>query len=172
MSLTAIDNRFFSTTRGQVLLALRRGPRTVEELARALDLSRNTVRSHLVRLERDELVQSARTRRGIGKPAGLYELTAVAEQLFSQAYAPVLRQLLDVLREQLPADKVLDPVSYTREVGQRIALEQGLDGDRGNPHERLAQAEILLEQLGGRGATDDRGPVPPQVHARESEHDA
>jgi predicted ArsR family transcriptional regulator len=169
MSLTAIDNRFFSTTRGQVLLALRRGPRTVEELARALDLSRNTVRSHLVRLERDELVQSARTRRGIGKPAGLYELTAVAEQLFSQAYAPVLRQLLDVLREQLPADEVLD---LLREVGQRIALEQGLDGDRGNPHERLAQAEILLEQLGGRGATDDRGPVPRQVHARESEHDA
>jgi predicted ArsR family transcriptional regulator len=33
------DERFFSTTRGQTLLALRRGSRSVDELARALGLA-------------------------------------------------------------------------------------------------------------------------------------
>jgi len=147
MLLMAIDDRFFSTTRGQVLLALRRGPRTVDELARSLELSHNTLRAHLLRLERDDLVRSVGTRRGLGKPAGLYQPTAVAEQLFSQAYAPVLRQLLDVLREQLPADEVLD---LLREVAQRLARQQGLDEDQTTPHARLTRAEALLEELSGR----------------------
>jgi predicted ArsR family transcriptional regulator len=71
MALTSLDHQFFSTTRGQVLIALRRGPRTVEELARALQLSHNAVRSHLVRLGWDELLQSGNTRRGMGKPVRL-----------------------------------------------------------------------------------------------------
>ncbi len=138
------DERFFSTTRGQAVLALRRGSRTVEELARALGLTRNAIRSHLTMLERDGLVQRIGHRRGIGKPSSLYALTTAAEQLFSQAYAPVLRQLLDVLREQLPPGG-LDDVLH--EVGRRMAKEQGLA--EADLAERLKRALAMLDQLGG-----------------------
>ena len=138
------DERFFSTTRGQSLLALRRGPRTVDELARALGLTRNAIRSHLTMLERDGLVQRIGHRRGAGKPSNLYQLTTAAEQLFSQAYAPVLRQLLDVLREQLPPSGLDDVL---REVGRRMAHEQGLT--EADLAERLARALAMLNHLGG-----------------------
>ena len=39
--------RFLETTRGRVLAHLRRGPATVEELARTLDLTDNAIRAHL-----------------------------------------------------------------------------------------------------------------------------
>ncbi|HLZ23933.1 MAG TPA: ArsR family transcriptional regulator [Ktedonobacterales bacterium] len=138
------DERFFSTTRGQALLALRRGSRTVEELARALGLSRNAIRAHLTVLERDGLVQRIGHRRGTGKPSNLYALTTAAEQEFSQAYAPVLRQLLDVLREQLPPGALDDVL---REVGRRMANEQGLT--EADFAARLASALAMLDQLGG-----------------------
>lgn len=134
------DERFFSTTRGQVLGILWRAPRTVDELARALGLTRNTIRSHLSTLERDGLVQ----RRGIGKPSSLFELTPAAERLFPKAYAPVLRQLLDVLAEQLPPGG-LDEVLH--EVGRRMANEEGLP--EADLAERVARALAMLDQLGG-----------------------
>jgi predicted ArsR family transcriptional regulator len=151
MTETQWDERFFSTTRGQALLALRRGSRTVDELARALGLTRNAIRSHLTMLERDSLVQRMGHRRGVGKPSNLYALTTAAEQLFSQAYAPVLRQLLDVLREQLPPGGLDDVL---QEVGRRMANEQGLT--EADLAERLARALAMLDQLGGVSTTEMR----------------
>ena len=146
------DERFLSTSRGQVLVALRRGPRTVDELARPLGLTRNAIRSHLAILERDGLVQSTLTRRGSSKPSSLYELAPAAEQLFSQAYAPVLRQLLNVLREQLP-EGGLDDVLH--EVGRRMAHDQDLA--EADLQQRLARALAMLDQLGGVAEAEIRG---------------
>jgi predicted ArsR family transcriptional regulator len=152
------DERFLSTSRGHVLVALRRGPRTVDELARPLGLTRNAIRSHLATLERDGLVQSTLTRPGTSKPSSLYELTPAAEHLFSQAYAPVLRQLLNVLREQLPAGG-LDDVLH--EAGRRMARDQDLaEADlqqRQCNAAMLARALAMLEQLGGVAEAEIRG---------------
>src|ERR1051326_1108107 len=98
---TRRDQRYFSTTRGQVVSLLRRSSQTVEELATALGLTNNAVRSHLATLERDGLVEQRGVRRGRGKPALMYELTPEGELLFSKAYAPVLAELVDTLEEEL-----------------------------------------------------------------------
>src|SRR5215204_6273804 len=145
------DERFLSTTRGQALLELRRGPRTVDELARALGLTRNAIRAHLTTLERDSLVQRGGHRRGMGKPSDLFELTTAAQESFSQAHAPVLRQLLDVLGEQLPPGGLDD---LLREVGRRMANEQGLED--ASLADRLARAVAMLDQLGGVATADMR----------------
>ena len=66
-------------------MLLRRSGRTVEELARALDLTDNGVRAHLAVLERDGIARqrgSVRRGSGGGKPAYVYELTSEAEELF------------------------------------------------------------------------------------------
>src|SRR5947207_15615021 len=90
----------FGTTRGNVLMLLCGGRRTVSELAAGLELTNNAVRAQLQRLQRDDLVQEAGSRRGVRKPHVDYEITAQGRRLFPTAYEPVLREMLDVLRKQ------------------------------------------------------------------------
>src|SRR3712207_399437 len=102
------NERFFESTRGQVVTLLRRSDHTVEELAQALGLTDNGVRAHLAVLERDGIVRqrgSVRRSSGGGKPAYVYELTQEAEDLFPKAYEPALRRLLDVLSERLGSEE-------------------------------------------------------------------
>jgi predicted ArsR family transcriptional regulator len=141
---TRWDERFFASTRGRVVALLRRGRRTVDELAHALDLTDNAVRAHLAALERDGLVRQEGVRRGAGKPAFAYALTAEAERLFPKAYGTVLHRLLDVLGERLPPAEL---EAALREVGRRLASGRPLPaGDR---RARIAGATALLGELGG-----------------------
>ena len=55
MKATKFDQRFFESTRGQIVSLLHGSNKTVNELADALGLSDNAVRAHLLTLERDNL---------------------------------------------------------------------------------------------------------------------
>jgi predicted ArsR family transcriptional regulator len=148
------DQKFFDSTRGQLVTLLRRGGRTVEELAQELDLTDNGVRVHLATLERDGIVRQRGSKRhgsGGGKPAYIYELTPEAEELFPKAYEPVLGQLLDVLEVQLGPQ---ESEALLRSVGRRIAEGQTVpaDGVRG----RLEAAVGLLNELGGLAELEER----------------
>ena len=139
--------KFFKSTRGKVVTLLRRGDRTVEELAQELDLTDNGVRVHLATLERDGIVWqrgSVRRTSGGGKPAYIYELTPEAEELFPKAYKPVLSQLLDVLALQLG---FRESEALLRSVGRHIAEAQTVPAD-GVPR-RLEAAVGVLNKLGG-----------------------
>src|SRR5919205_854271 len=114
-----------------VVTLMRRGSRTVEELARELDLTDNGVRTHLATLERDGIVRQRGSKRhgsGGGKPAYIYELTPEAEELFAKAYEPVLSQLLDVLAVQLGPQ---ESEALLRSVGRRIAEGQTVPANQG-----------------------------------------
>jgi predicted ArsR family transcriptional regulator len=148
------DQKFFESTRGQLVTLLRRGGRTVEELAQELDLTDNGVRVHLATLERDGIVRQRGSKRhgsGGGKPAYIYELTPEAEELFPKAYEPVLGQLLDVLEVQLGPQ---ESEALLRSVGRRIAEGHTVpaDGVRG----RLEAAVGLLNELGGLAELEER----------------
>lgn len=147
MSIGGFDRRFLETTRGQIVTLLRKGSRTVEELAQALSLTDNAIRSHLSSLERDGLVQQSGVRRGpgAGKPATLYDIHPAAEPLFSRAYAPVLGALLDELAEQLPKER---SEALMRGVGRRLAAEVGRP-PAGDLTARVGAAAALLNFLGG-----------------------
>src|SRR5713226_3364089 len=97
MSQLHWNQHFFASTRGQIVTLLRRGSRTVDELAQALNLTDNAVRAHLATLERDGFVRQRGVRRGSSKPAYVYDVNPEAESLFPKAYDRVLRQVLDVL---------------------------------------------------------------------------
>ena len=147
MDAIALGKRFLASTRGQVVLLLRRGERTVDELAQALGLTDNAVRNHLSALERDGLVRQDGVRRGpgAGKPATVYELNPDAAPLFSRAYPPVLRVVLDVLIEQLPPDQS-EAMLY--EVGRRLAASAGGRAS-GSLKARAEAAAEVLRTLGG-----------------------
>jgi predicted ArsR family transcriptional regulator len=138
------DQRFFSSTRGQVVALLRRGPATVEELAQELALTDNAVRAHLAALERDGLAAQRGLRRGAGKPAYLYALTDDAERLFPKAYGVLLHLILDLLGERLPPEAI---TTLLRDMGRRLALSQSVPG--GDLRERVEGAAAVLGELGG-----------------------
>jgi predicted ArsR family transcriptional regulator len=151
------DERFFESTRGQVVTLLRRSEHTVEELARALGLTDNGVRAHLAVLERDGIVRqrgSVRRSSGGGKPAYVYELTQGAEDLFPKAYEPTLRRLLDVLSERLGSE---ESETLLRSVGRRLAEEHSMRADRTDgARARLESAVEVLNELGGLAELEER----------------
>ena len=147
------DRRFFASTRGSIVTLLRRGGRTVDELARVLELTDNGVRGHLATLERDGLVRQRGTvsRGGGGKPAYVYELTPEAEGLFPKAYSPVLRRILDVMAERLGPEET---ETVLRAVGRRIADERTVP--TGGVRARLEAAAAVLDELGGFAELEER----------------
>jgi predicted ArsR family transcriptional regulator len=151
MSWSRWDQRFFASTRGQVVTLLRQGHATVEELARALGLTDNAVRSHLAALERDGLVTQSGLRRGVGKPAYAYALTPDAERFFPKAYGALLHLMLDALGERLPAAVVDD---LLRDVGHRLA--SGQPEPTGDLRGRVDRAVTLLGELGGLAAVEEQ----------------
>jgi predicted ArsR family transcriptional regulator len=151
------DEKFFESTRGQIVTLLRRSGRTVEDLARALDLTDNGVRAHLAVLERDGIVRqrgSVRRSSGGGKPAYVYELTQEAEDLFPKAYEPALRRLLDVLSDQLGLE---ESEALLRSAGRRLAEEHSVRADGvDGAHARLESAVKVLNELGGLAELEER----------------
>jgi predicted ArsR family transcriptional regulator len=141
------DQRFFESTRGRIVTLLRRSKSTVEDLARALDLTDNGVRAHLAVLERDGIVRqrgSIRRTSGGGKPAYVYELTQEGEELFPKAYAPALGRLLDVLSERLGPE---ESEALLRSVGHRMVEGNTIPTD--GARARLEAAAGVLNELGG-----------------------
>ena len=147
------DQKFLESTRGRIVTLIRRASRTVDDLAKELDLTDNGVRAHLAVLERDGLVrQRGSVRRGGGgKPAYVYELTPQAEDLFPKAYEPVLRRLLDVLSEREGEEK---SEALLRAVGGRLVEERDVPAN--DTRARLEVAAEVLNELGGLAELEER----------------
>jgi predicted ArsR family transcriptional regulator len=137
------------TVRGRIIALLRRGERSVEELASELAVTDNAIRAQLQTLERHGVVHQARIRRegAVGKPATMYAIAPQAEPLFSSAYAPMLKALLASLEERLDS-RELDAIF--RDAGRRLA-EQLSIGDGGAAKQleaRVRSAAAVLSSLG------------------------
>lgn len=114
------QRQFGDSTRGRIIALLRRGDRSVEELAATLGLTDNAVRAQLATLERDGVVHAAGVRRDgtVGKPATLYGVGPGTSSLFSSAYAPVLSSLVAELADRLPRRQL---EAILRAAGRRLA---------------------------------------------------
>ena len=134
---TKLDKRFFETTRGRIVTLLRGTTKTVNELARQLELSDNAVRAHLLSLERDGLIKQSGIQRGTRKPHLAYSLTEEAEQLFPKAYDVLLNQLIAVLKERL-SPLALEEV--LREVGRSLARTEAANQTNGDMDSRIGRA--------------------------------
>jgi len=144
MSVTRWDSRFFETTKGKVLALLRRGSRTIDELASALGVTDNAIRIHIAALERDGIVRQRGVRPTGGKPAYSYEVLPEAERLFTKAYIPVLTQLVAALEERMTPAELED---LLKDVGRRLAAARGpVSGDL---RARMEAAATVLTELGG-----------------------
>jgi predicted ArsR family transcriptional regulator len=130
-------------TRGSIIDLIRRARPSATEIASALGLTYNAVRSHLAALERDGLIRKAGLRRGETRPSTVYELAPGVDDALSRAYMPFASQLMRALGDRLSDADLTD---LMRDVGQRLA------SDWPRPHGALAQridaASALLQELG------------------------
>lgn len=137
-------------TRGGILAALCDADGTAQELAERFGISANAVRAHLAALERDGFVRYRVERRGVGKPAHVYELTGQGESLLSRGYAPLLNSLLAVLSREVDAARL---ESWLRETGAALATSV----ERRDPHRGIEAAAGLLRELGGIPVVEESG---------------
>jgi predicted ArsR family transcriptional regulator len=139
------QQKFGKSTRGRVVALLRRGARSVEDLAAALGLTDNAVRAQLATLEKDGVISAAGIRRdgSVGKPATLYDIDPAAHTLFSAAYAPTLAALVTELGKRM---KPAELEAILRDVGKRLAPEST---KATTPEGRVRAAAALLAELGG-----------------------
>ncbi len=148
---TKLDKRFFETTRGRIVTLLRGTTKTVNELARQVELSDNAVRAHLLSLERDGLIEQTGVQRGTRKPHLAYSLTQEAEHLFPKAYDTLLNQLITALKARL-TPQALDEV--LREVGHSLAGTEAASQKNGDIDSRIGRAVGALETIGGSPRVD------------------
>src|SRR5689334_596288 len=148
-----LDERFFESTRGQIVTLLRSSACTVEELAEQLTLTDNAVRAHLATLERDGLVRQSGLRRGPRKPHFTYVLTDEADKLFPKAYDALLNQLIVVLKTRLEPAEIEDVL---REVGRALAADAA-PADPASLESRVQTALKVLEAIGGAAEVEHHG---------------
>ena len=131
-------------TQARLLGLLRRSRRTIAELAADLGLSSNAVRTHVVALARDGIVEDAGTQKDTGgKPARVYGLSARGEDLFPKAYAAVLGGVIEEITRK---DGRQHAVDVLRAVGERVAARAPQEAEVA---ERVVAAADALRALGG-----------------------
>jgi predicted ArsR family transcriptional regulator len=142
-----LRQQLLDTSRGRIVTLLQRGASTVDEIASALGLTRNAVRAQITAMERDGVVERVGRRPGTTRPFHIFQLTAQVEQLLSQAYIPLLMQLVQVFANALPANQV---DALMREAGRGLAGELPFSRQpTASLQARVAAAsELLNRELG------------------------
>ncbi|HXY29317.1 MAG TPA: ArsR family transcriptional regulator [Gemmatimonadaceae bacterium] len=139
-----------NATQTAIVDLLRRQPRTIAELATALNLTPGAVRAHLANLEGEHIVERRIARRPtVGKPPTMYSITADAEELFSRTYPAAFAALIDLLSRKLRAEEL---ESLMRTLGQRLAAGRIVAGH--TVRERVEGALELLRELGTPAAVE------------------
>lgn len=135
----------------------RRGSGTIPEMAEALGLSVETIRTHLKSLGREGFVEREGSRRsGPGRPEILYGLTDTAEVLFPNQEGTLLRNLAVFLQDKGQADLVSD--FFDDQVERRYDMVrerlEGLDDE-----DRIEEVARVLTEEGFMAdvVTDDEG---------------
>lgn len=134
-------------SKGRILDHIKRhGSSTIPALAEALQLSVETVRTHLATMVDDGLVAREGTRvRGRGRPEIIYGLTGEADAMFPNREAAMLTDLVEFLKMGGRTDLIRQ--FFDERVGERrqaaLARVEGLEGD-----ERLAEASRILTEEG------------------------
>jgi predicted ArsR family transcriptional regulator len=145
--------RLAGSTRGALLVLLRRSRHTIAELSSALRITDNAVRTHIAALQRDGLVEQVGFRRDLrGKPAHVFDLTESAEELFPKAYAAVLGELIDRLEAR---DGAAGAEALLRDAGWNIGSQ--IADPAQTLRARVDAAAALLTTLGGELVVEESG---------------
>lgn len=145
------------------LLLDHKGGLTVEELAKALGITRSAIRQHLTVLERDGLVTPAGSRPTGGRPEQLYRLAEKGAELQPRHYAWLAQLLLESIRQQDGDDGLGDRLaSLGKTVASQLRQQLPPEADSST---RIAALARLMADLGYRARTVPVAEGPPAIEA-------
>jgi predicted ArsR family transcriptional regulator len=140
------DARFFQSTRGKIVTALRRRhAASAVDLAGEFGLSPNAVRQQLVTLERDGYVAERSVRRGPTKPTLEYSLTETADALFPQQYDRMLDAVLREIKDSFGSNAL---ESLLGKLGERASAKYRAKIAAPDAKGRAIQLAGLLREKG------------------------
>ncbi len=134
-------------TREKIILLLKRkGPMSIEELSRELNITSMGIRQHLLSLERRGLINYLTKRQGIGRPAFLYNLTAKAEELFPKAYDNFVIDVFKDIEKNEGRDKIENIFKWRK--NRLLKDVKETLSERNTFHEKVIGFKDLLSSRG------------------------
>ena len=132
---------------------------TIQQLATALGISRNSVHLQIRKLEAEGVVrkQEPQLSSRAGKPAYRYKTTAGNEDVHSVAYRPLLDVLMQTISADLP-DK--DRLRILEKTGRSLAKSSGLQaGSNSDIKSDIQKAVDAVNSLGATAVLSSKGKI-------------
>jgi predicted ArsR family transcriptional regulator len=122
------------------------GPLSVAKIAEQLSITTEGARFHLIKLEKEGLIESAKESKGRGRPKQIWSLTQKGHDRFPDTHAALTVNLIDMVRESL-GEESLNQVIKLHEHKQRERYERLMDaGD--SLEERIGKLTDIRTQEG------------------------
>lgn len=111
----------------------KQGPQPISVIAKEMGVTVEGARFHLLKLEKEGLVQSRSEAEGRGRPKQIWSLTAEANNRFPDTHAELTVNLIDMMRETLGEEAVQRVIEkhekrtlsrYSEEIDEGFDLEQ------------------------------------------------
>ena len=78
----------------------------LEELAKAMKISRMGVHKHLTLLQKGGLIESVETRGNVGRPRMMYQLTSQSKTIFPKSYSAIATHAIDFIERNMGKEAV------------------------------------------------------------------
>jgi predicted ArsR family transcriptional regulator len=135
------------STADQLLFELKtRGPKTTNDLALRMGITRQAAREHLTKLGAAQLVAHTKGAAGVGRPGHVWSLTEKGHGRFPDTHAQVTVELIEGVRAEF-GEAGLARMLARREHSMADKYEQALQGAR-TLKERLARLAQLRSAEG------------------------
>jgi len=118
---------------------------SVDELAKALDISRTGVQQHFVVLERDGYIRKSTFNKTAGRPVTIYVITDKGSNYFPKQYAWFSELILSDLQQEIGPERFK---AYMQKLGGKLAdrLRDKFAGK--NLNERVDELALIMTELG------------------------
>ena len=126
------------------LLANRNGL-SVDELAKALDISRTGVQQHFVVLERDGYIKKSTLNKTAGRPVTIYVITDKGNNYFPKQYAWFSELILNDLQQEIGPERFK---AYMQKLAGKLADKLRGNFEGKNLNQRVDELALIMTDLG------------------------
>jgi predicted ArsR family transcriptional regulator len=118
---------------------------SVDELAKALDISRTGVQQHFVVLERDGYIRKSTLNKTAGRPVTIYVITDKGNNYFPKQYAWFSELMLSDMQQEIGSERFK---TYMQKLGGKLADKLRGQFEGKNLTERVDQLALIMTDLG------------------------
>ncbi len=118
---------------------------SVDELAKALDISRTGVQQHFIVLERDGYIKKSTFNKTAGRPVTIYVLTDKGNNYFPKQYAWFSELILSDLQQEIGPERFK---AYMQKLGGKLADKLRGKFEGKDLPERVDELAAVMTELG------------------------